>query len=146
MSRRSVSISEAKHEKQAQTDVQTDGNSFDVYGNEEAAESEHTYLHHRRQSYLPVFSKVPHHGVVESRRTHACGDGITRCTRSATLWGQYPSPIFLQILSIPSVFATIGLPAGIILVIVCIGRNACRHHALKPYHRYSAQLRRLRAT
>ncbi|KAL1947678.1 hypothetical protein VTO73DRAFT_13402 [Trametes versicolor] len=82
MSRRSASISEVKHEKQAQTDVQTDGNSFDVYGNEETAEIKYRTMVWWKAAALMLAETVS-----------------------------------LGILSIPSVFATLGLPAGIILVI-----------------------------
>lgn len=58
MSRRSASISEAKHEKPAQTNVQTDGNSFDVYGNEETAESERIH---------PVPRRCTHYSSVKYR-------------------------------------------------------------------------------
>ena len=75
-----------------------------------------------------VCSQVPDHEVVEGRGGHACGDRLARCKCIA----RSRAPTWLtdsrsQILSLPSVFATLGMVAGIFLVIVSILLDApCR--------------------
>lgn len=55
-------------------------NSFDVYGNEEKADSESDLL--VRAALLLTFiwyrSQIPHHGVVEGGRAYACRDRLSR--------------------------------------------------------------------
>lgn len=58
-------------------------NEFDVYGDEESADSTYHRPFHSLIAHHPSScSQIPHNGVVESRRAHACGDGLPRSARS----------------------------------------------------------------
>lgn len=68
-------------EKRANKDMAVT-NEFDVYGEDGSGGSAYHDLCRSLAAHRPApCSQVPHHGVVESRRPHACGDGLARSAR-----------------------------------------------------------------